>query len=246
MRLFFQKLLLIGSSCILAVAASSEHDNGVNRNLQEQQQRELQNTSCQPDSSGLKLTCTNVSTLQDAAGNQVSLVRTFSCPLSAVDNPNQAIRDGMCECSTEATKDGDSFGCQCEACPVGFTFFTTLQCEKPLLNRCVSIACDGACLEEESNGLLDLAVIEWQTVVQATVSENNGVFLTPNEEMLIVVDSFGGVVALDPSDGAELWEFNPPLLSSMGGVAFAGSEYMVYSVLDDNARYVRTTRPPCP
>jgi hypothetical protein len=257
MRIFFRKLLLVGSSCILAVTASSsssssEHDeNGVHRNLQDeqqQQQRELQTALCQPDSTGLELICTNFSTLQDAFGNQVSLLRTFICPLSAADDPTQAIRDGMCQCSTQATKDGESFGCQCDGCPVGSLFFTTLQCEKPFLERCVSIGCDGLCLQEESNGLLPLAEIEWQDVVPAAVSENTGVFLPPNEDMVIVVYSVGGVLALDPNDGTELWRYSPPSLatpiSSMGGVAFArGSEYMVYSVLDDNTRYVRTTRP---
>jgi outer membrane protein assembly factor BamB len=86
-------------------------------------------------------------------------------------------------------------------------------------------------------------------VPTAAVTENNGVFLTPNEEMLIVINSAAVVLALDPDDGTEIWRYNPTSMatsiSSMGGVAFAGSEYMVYSVLDDNTRYVRTTRP-CP
>ena len=77
--------------------------------------------------------------------------------------------------------------------------------------------------------------IEWETRVQ-TIRGGNGVFLSPDEQMLVSSTSLGYVSAFDANDGSELWNYVPitgdnEFLSCNSGIKFSSSSSMEYMVL---------------
>lgn len=72
------------------------------------------------------------------------------------------------------------------------------------------------------------------------VSQRNGVFLSPDESMLVATSVDGLVRAFAPLTGLLLWEFQPPSrgfsIRCQSGVTFnyiADEPYIVYSIIDD-------------
>lgn len=78
--------------------------------------------------------------------------------------------------------------------------------------------------------------LQWNVRVQS-VREGNGVFLSPDEKMLVSSSNLGYVSGFGAKDGSEIFSYaySPPsgsseFISSTSGITFAG-DYLVYSVL---------------
>jgi outer membrane protein assembly factor BamB len=75
------------------------------------------------------------------------------------------------------------------------------------------------------------------------VGVGNGVFLSPNGDVAVVVSSDASATAFNPLDGTELWSYDPPsaTANSTSGAFFcysAPTPYLVYSFADGDSRYV--------
>lgn len=78
--------------------------------------------------------------------------------------------------------------------------------------------------------------LQWNARVQS-VREGNGIFLSPNEEMIVASSNLGYISAFGARDGAEVFRYNyvpnstdVQFISCGSGLAFA-LDYMVFSVL---------------
>jgi outer membrane protein assembly factor BamB len=75
----------------------------------------------------------------------------------------------------------------------------------------------------------------------APVGQRNGVFMSPDGEVLVGISMTAIVSAFDPLTGTQLWTFTPAPLSgatttSASGITFNGvadPSYLVFSVTDD-------------
>jgi hypothetical protein len=82
----------------------------------------------------------------------------------------------------------------------------------------------------------DQVRIAW-TAQAYDVSSGNGVFLSPDGNVLVVVSYDGSVRGFNPRDGAEKWKYSPDVLqdtSSFGGAFFSnyqGQPYVLYSLV---------------
>lgn len=82
----------------------------------------------------------------------------------------------------------------------------------------------------------DSPEIQWEVQIKS-VRQGNGVFLSPNEEMLVASTNLGYVSAFGARDGAEVFHYTYvpdttaiEFISSTSGIAFS-TDYMVYSVI---------------
>ena len=76
-------------------------------------------------------------------------------------------------------------------------------------------------------------VVEWDVRVQS-IREGNGVFLSPDESLLVTSTNLGYVSGFGPLDGSEVFSYlytpgGQEFVKSYSGISF-GSEYLVYSV----------------
>lgn len=102
----------------------------------------------------------------------------------------------------------------------------------PLLSAFFALVSSaGAQLSHRSN-----PDIQWDVQVKS-VRQGNGVFLSPDEEMVVASTNLGFVSAFGARDGSEVFQFayDPnttaiEFITSDSGVAFS-ADYMVYSIL---------------
>ena len=78
--------------------------------------------------------------------------------------------------------------------------------------------------------------VQWSAKIQA-VREGNGVFLSPDETMIMASSNLGHVSAFGASDGSEVFRYkytpnttDVEFTSCASGIAF-GDDYMVFTVL---------------
>ena len=78
----------------------------------------------------------------------------------------------------------------------------------------------------------------WEARVP-TIRKGNGVFLSPQNTVLIALSSEGTATAFNPDSGKQLWIYNPPtvaneFITSTSGITFttnATMNFFVYSVI---------------
>lgn len=76
--------------------------------------------------------------------------------------------------------------------------------------------------------------VEWDIRVQS-IREGNGVFLSPDESLLVASTNLGYVSAFGPLDGSEIFNYvytpeGQDFVKSYSGISFA-PDYLVYSVI---------------
>lgn len=87
----------------------------------------------------------------------------------------------------------------------------------------------------------EFATTEWVSRTHP-IGEGNGVFLTPDEKILVTSTKPAIVHAFDSESGSKLWGYNPSMsswtgdnyISCLSGIAFASTEsfeYIVYAVI---------------
>ena len=85
---------------------------------------------------------------------------------------------------------------------------------------------------------LDTPVIAW-TGVASPVDVGNGVYMSPDGALAVVVSRDATVVAFNSIDGTIVWSVLAPTATaqSFGGAFFCASQYIIYSYVDSGVRY---------
>jgi DNA-binding beta-propeller fold protein YncE len=91
---------------------------------------------------------------------------------------------------------------------------------------------------QQGGGLLyfDAPVQEWETLIP-TVRQGNGVFVSPDDALIVATSADGTMSAFDPS-GTSLWTYGPPSIDSASaiscssGITFA-PDFLTYAVIAD-------------
>jgi hypothetical protein len=103
--------------------------------------------------------------------------------------------------------------------------------------------------------LFDRPTVLWTDIIDPSsgrfggVDRGNGVFLTPDDKVLLSTSFGGTVTAYSALGGKLLWEYDPPIrdgasISCHSGIAFADSDtepYMTYSIVDNENSLVART-----
>lgn len=79
--------------------------------------------------------------------------------------------------------------------------------------------------------------LQWDARVQS-VREGNGVFLSPDEDLLVATSNLGYVTGFGAKDGSEIFQYtydpnttNIEFISSSSGISFSKTDFVVFSVL---------------
>ena len=88
--------------------------------------------------------------------------------------------------------------------------------------------------------VLDTPQVLWEATAPA-VEYGNGVFLTPDESLVLTTSVDGPVNAYEASSGNNVWLYTPPevdggVIRCHSGITFWGNNdgtYMVYSIIDN-------------
>lgn len=99
-----------------------------------------------------------------------------------------------------------------------------------------------------TTGYLDIGTVAWEKGI-GQVDRGNGVFISPNGLLLVVVRKDAVVNAFNPRNGAELWTYTPEDMaraSSFGGAFFSttstGQDYVMVTVTMDAIFPYQATR----
>lgn len=85
---------------------------------------------------------------------------------------------------------------------------------------------------------LETPVIAW-TGVASPVDVGNGVYISPDGALAVVVSKDASVVAFNSIDGTTVWNVAAPTSTaqSFGGAFFCAAQYILYSYVDAGVRY---------